>query len=167
MKKGAMLLIGCIIFAMTAVIAFFGVQPENILTPVYITAVSIEASDTSSIPYDDDLGSKFQKIEYLFDGTTYQDGDKTRNAMQYGYNTAILPENATKRTYLYSVDLADQFVKTASASKGVFLFLEPDWEATSEVELYHIVTITCIANDGGPAKIQDKVELVLHFAKGS
>ncbi|MCI1244540.1 MAG: hypothetical protein LKG11_01085 [Bacilli bacterium] len=165
MKKGPMLLIACVVFAMTTVIAFMGVQPENITNVVYIASLNILAMDGSEIAYSDNLGMKRQKVDFV-PSTTYETPKgATRRAMEYVYNTKILPENATNQSYYYTVDLNDSFVKPTACDKGAFLFVEPDYEAEGEDEIYHLVTIGCLANDGGPNAVKDQVELVVHFSK--
>lgn len=165
MKKGVLLLIGCIVFAMTMVIAFFGVNPENITTAVYIESLAISAMDGTAIVVNPTSQVKQQKIEFEASMPYIDDEGVTHNAMQYVYNTSISPYEASENAYLYTCDLDDSFVKITNASKGAFLFLEPDYEAEGKDEIYHVIDITCKANDGGPAGVKDSFMLVLHYVK--
>jgi hypothetical protein len=163
MKKGVLLIISCLIIAMTMLIAFFGVLPENVVPNVPITSVSISAMDGTSINVNSKTGVKQQKMEFVATGTYALEDETTTNSMEYIYNTALLPDNSTKRDYLYSVDLNDSFVKLTNAKAGAFIFLEPDYVKEGQDEIYHIVEISCKANDGGPGNVSDKVLLVLHY----
>lgn len=166
MKKGVILLISCVVIAMTMLIAFFGVLPENITPNVPIASLSISAMDGSSININSKTGAKQQKIDFASTSVYLAEDGTEYNSMEYIYNTAILPENSSKRDYLYVVDLNDAFVKLTNAKAGAFVFLEPNYEREGEDEIYHIITISVKANDGGPGQVGDSVLLILHYKKG-
>jgi hypothetical protein len=90
------------------------------------------------------------------------------NYIAYFFQTSVLPDNATNRTFQYSVGenpfiMIDPESDTASY-KGLFFLKELDQASRDAGQTNYKYHITCKAKDGGSAP-EDDVLLVVRFDK--
>jgi hypothetical protein len=164
MKKGVLLIISCLIIAMTMLIAFFGVLPENVVPNVPIISVSISAMDGTSINVNSKTGVKQQKMEFVATGT-YTLEDETVALTRWNTSTTPPSYLTTAPNVITSIPWTSMIpsLNSPTPKPEPSSSLEPDYAKEGQDEIYHIVEISCKANDGGPGKVSDKVLLVLHY----
>lgn len=156
MKKSTILVIGLISLLAIVFVGFFGVVAKGIQPTVYIE--SVEIRDSKANPYTN--FDKDQKILTLKYKPNVYDTDGVTPAMSYYFTTYVLPENATKSSaYIYSCT-SNKYISFIDAYSGQLLIRDlPD-----KTVPYQIITVTCEANDGGPAGIEDTLRITVDYS---
>ncbi|MFA6830036.1 MAG: hypothetical protein WCR67_04980 [Bacilli bacterium] len=146
MKKGVGLIIACICALAIVFVGFFGTRAVGIDPVIYIESVTIKDMNNDDVPKD---ASGKRTLVLPFEENFRDEDDKP--IMQYYFNTAILPENATTHNIKYRC--GNENVTFPSAFGGALVI-----KKTGSII---VTTIICEANDGGPSFISDSITLVV------
>lgn len=166
MKKSVMLIIGLICLVGVIIVAFFGVQPQNISPVVYIETVEILDMSGNKIKTQED-GQKVLNLEFNPD---LYDQNTDTYYMQYFFNVEINENDPkkvpTNESVLFSTDAANLVSipkePVGAARKGAFLIQEKKGVITQD-NRYFICSISCKANDGSPTNPVDKITLLITY----
>lgn len=97
MKKSVSLIVFAVSLLAIVFVAIFGTKPQGIVPKIYMESIQIKPSDNSQ--YDEEQNKMVlvydEEQEVYYDGNYY---------MPYIFNTIVLPENATDRSFVYYFD---------------------------------------------------------------
>ncbi|MCI2069424.1 MAG: hypothetical protein LKJ88_07675 [Bacilli bacterium] len=155
MKKSVVISIICLALLSIIFVAFFGVTPAGIIPTVYIQSVEIKDMSGNKITKLTAEGEK--TITVKFQPTLEVESVKY---MQYFFTTKIMPEDATLSAIRYYCAEND-FVKVENPKNGALLIKQMNLATSSSP--YYICNITCAADDGGLAGIEDNLKLVIDY----
>ncbi len=160
MKKGVAVLVSAICLLAVVFVTVFGTRPQGIVPVIYITNLTIKPSDNSRY-WTTDSGVHQCVIEYD-PNKEVTDGEDCY--MPYIFVTDILPENATNRSFVYTLAKEyENYITFSSgdqaARQGAFLIKKITDRADPMV-----VSISVSPQDGGSGK-GDTLKIVIVYDK--
>ncbi len=160
MKKGVAILVTAISLLAVVFVAVFGTRPQGIVPVVYITSLTIKPSDDSRY-WTNNSGVHQCLIDYdpnkeVYDGENY--------FMPYVFVTEVLPDNATDRSFVYTLaneynDFITFSTGENSARQGAFLI-----KKKTDRKAPMVVSISVHPEDGGSGT-GDTLKIVLTYDK--
>jgi hypothetical protein len=168
MKKGVLIFIAGITLLSFVLVGFMGSVPTGIVPVVYISSVQVLDFNGNVPVVNPATQIKTIKINF-YDKDKYTPFEyKGANYIAYFFQTAVLPDNATDRTFQYSVGdnpyvIIDPENEQASY-KGLFFIKELE-QASIDAGITKFKThIYCNAKDGGNAP-EDDVLFTITYIK--
>ncbi len=160
MKKGVAILVGAISLLAVVFVAVFGTRPQGIVPVVYITSLTIKPSDDSRY-WTNNSGDHQCLINYDPDKEVY---DGENYFMPYVFVTEVLPDNATDRSFVYTLASEyNDFITFSSgensARQGAFLI-----KKRTDRKNPMVVSISVHPEDGGNGS-RDTLKIVLTYDK--
>lgn len=158
MKKITTTIVAAVTVLLVVLVAFFGTKPQGIIEVVYITSVTITPSDNSQYKEDGDPRSML----LVYDVNKEIEGSDGNKYMPYIFNTKVLPEDATNRSFVYYIDENSTVYmdfpseNETARYKGIF-FVKRNFD-----KKFGSVDVHCRATDGGQAK-DDTLRVIIDY----
>jgi hypothetical protein len=189
MKKSVAILVAAVGLLSIAMVAFLGTKPAGISPFIYISQVEILDNESHSIEAKVDPWGFYGRQLTISFSPDVTDATTATEYMYYVFDTKITPSNASSRSFLYYAanDSYVSFVESpikkeedssssSASSSGSAASSVPESAGQSnttgkmvikrqkdDTHKEHLITICCKANDGGPAGIEDKLDVLIQF----
>lgn len=189
MKKSVGILVSAVGLLSITLVAFLGTKPAGISPIIYINKVEILDNEAHSIEAGLDPWGFYGRQLTISFASDVTDTTTNTEYMYYVFDTKIAPSNATRRSFLYyaATDSYVSFVEnpikkddepvssssnSASTNSSSSSAATGQSNATGKMVIRrqkddthqeHFITIFCKADDGGPAGIEDKLDVLIKF----